>query len=135
MVKDAEANAAADKEKRALIEAKNQAESLVHEAEKNLSEHGSIIKGEDKAAIEADMQALKDVLDGSDKDAIEAKTQQLTQSLMKIGEDIYKAQQAAAAAGDETSGDSTAGDSDVKEGEILDADFEEVDGEDKKNAS
>lgn len=123
MVKDAEAHASDDKKRRELIEAKNRGESLMHEAEKNLREHGDKVKADDKAAIEGDIAALKAELERDDKEAIEAKTNALTQSLMKIGEDIYKAQQAAQAGAD-TAPDAT---SDAgKDGEILDADFEEI---------
>lgn len=136
MVKDAEANAASDKERRALIELKNQAESLTHEAEKNLAEHGDKISAEDKETIEKDVQALKDIMENDDKADLEAKTQALTQSLMKIGEDIYKAQQEAAATdGEAASADATASDDgDAVDGEILDAEFEEVE-DDKKDSA
>ena len=131
MVHDAESHAADDKKRRELVEAKNQAESLVHSAEKNLEEHGSAISSEDKKAIESDLEALKAALEAEDKDEIEAKTQALSQSTMKLGEAIYKAQQ-------EQDADSASVDSDdevtdaevVDEGEVLDADFEEVDGDD-----
>ncbi len=124
MVKDAAANASEDKKRRELIEAKNRGESLVHEAEKNLKEHGDKVKAEDKTAIEGDMASLKAELERDDKEAIEAKTNALTQSLMKIGEDIYKAQQAAGAgAGDDGAASAS---SDGQDGEILDADFEEI---------
>ncbi len=135
MVKDAEANAASDKERRALIELKNQAESLTHEAEKNLAEHGDKIKTEDKEAIEKDIQALKDIMEHDDKADLEAKTQALTQSLMKIGEDIYKAQQEAAATDGEAPTDAAASDNaEAVDGEILDAEFEEVE-DDKKDSA
>ena len=129
MVKDAEANAAEDKKKRESIEAKNRGESLIHEAEKNLKEHAAHIKPEDKSKIESDVKSLRDVLEGHDKAAIEAKTEALTQSLMKIGEDIYRAQQeagAGASPSDSDSGQSEPTNAQGKDGEILDADFEEV---------
>ena len=131
MVHDAESHAADDKKRRELVEAKNQAESLVHSAEKNLEEHGSAISSEDKKAIESDLEALKAALEAEDKDEIEAKTQALSQSTMKLGEAIYKAQQEQDA--DSASVDSDDGVTDaevVDEGEVLDADFEEVDGDD-----
>ena len=135
MVKDAEANAASDKERRELIELKNQAESLTHEAEKNLAEHGDKIDAADKEAIEKDIQALKDIMENDDKADLEAKTQALTQSLMKIGEDIYKAQQEAAATQGEAPADATASDdAEAVDGEILDAEFEEVE-DDKKDSA
>jgi molecular chaperone DnaK len=133
MVKDAEANAAEDKKRRELIELRNQAESILHEAEKNLNEHGDKLKAEDKAAIESDMAALKDSMESDSKEVLEEKLQALTQSLMKVGEDIYKAQQEAAAAeGDVSSEASQDAPEHVAEGEVLDADFEEIDEDDKK---
>ena len=133
MVKDAELNAAEDKKRRELIEAKNQAESLLHEADKNLKEHGDKIKSGDKSAIESDIASLRQVLEGTDKDAIAKATATLTQSLMKIGEDIYKAQKEAEASGGDAaaSGGSTAAPGAAKDGEILDADFEEIKDEKK----
>ncbi len=138
MVKEAEANASADKKKRELVEARNQAESLIHEAEKNIDEHGDKIKEEDKTQIEADVAALKEVIEQDDLTVINDKTQALTQSLMKIGEDIYKAQQqqqtetdAASGDGDAEADTSSESDGDA-ETEILDADYEEIDDEKKE---
>ena len=128
MVKDAEANAAADKEKRALIESRNKAESLAHEAEKNLKEHGALVSASDKEAIEADVKAVREVLESSNKAEIDAKTEALTQSLMKLGEAIYKAQQSAGA-GAQASADAPS--APTADGDIVDATFEEV-SDDKK---
>ena len=127
MVKDAEANAAADKEKRALIESRNRGESLVHEAEKNLKEHGDKVSDEERSKIESDIADVKAVLESANKAEIDAKTEALTQSVMKLGEAAYKAQQAA---GPETA--SAAPEAPTSDGEVLDATFEEVD-DDKKN--
>ncbi len=137
MIKDAEANATADKEKRALIEAKNKAESLAHEAEKNLREHGSLIGDSERTQIEADIKAVREALETADKADIEAKAQSLAQSMMKLGEAAYKAQQSgAAASGAEAasgSAETAAGnDAQPAQGEVLDASFEEVD-DSKKN--
>ena len=136
MVKDAEAHADEDKEKRAKIEARNRAEALVHDTEKNLAEHGDKIGADDKAAVEADVQKLKDALEGDDKGNIEAATQALVQSAQKIGEAIYKASQEAAAA--EGSGDTSAEAKPAGDGKdddkVVDADFEEVDDDKKKSA-
>ncbi len=129
MVKDAEANAAADKEKRALIEAKNKAESLVHEAEKNLREHGDKVDAADKAKIESDIADVKAVLESANKTDIDAKTEALTQSLMKLGEAIYKAQQAGPAAETSEAPSAPTGDSDA---EVVDATFEDVSDDDTK---
>jgi len=135
MVKDAEANASADKEKRALIESRNKAESLVHEAEKNLKEHGSLVSEDEKSAIEADITALRDVLESGNKAEIDSKTEALTQSVMKLGEAIYKAQ-ASAAPGDATAsgsaGDAGAESTNAADGEVLDAQFEDVSDDEKK---
>ncbi|MEJ0010875.1 MAG: molecular chaperone DnaK [Alphaproteobacteria bacterium] len=135
MIKDAEANAAADKDKRALIEARNKAESAVHEAEKNLREHGSLVGDVEKAQIESDVKALKDILETADKAQLEQKTEALGQSLMKLGEAIYKAQQQAgpAAASPEGSADGTAQpQASAPEGDVVDAQFEDVSDDDKK---
>ena len=129
MVKDAEANAESDKERRALVEAKNQAEATINEAEKNLTEHEAIIKAEDKSTIESAVSDLKTTLESDVAADIEAKTQTLTEALMKIGEDIYKAQQEQEASGGEDGGDDSAkssSDSDSDDAEVLDADFEEI---------
>jgi molecular chaperone DnaK len=129
MVKDAEANATADKEKRALIEAKNKAEALAHEAEKNLREHGGLVSESEKSQIEADVKAVREVLESSNKSDIEAKAQALSQSMMKLGEAVYKAQQTSgeAAASSAAAADAGAAPSGAAaEGEVLDAQFEDV---------
>ena len=106
---------------------------MVHEAEKNVKEHGDQIPSEDKSQIESDIAALKEVSEGDDAAAIEAAVEALTQSMMKIGEIIYKAQQDAAASEQPEGGEAPQADAsdDAADGEILDADFEEVD-DDKK---
>ncbi len=133
MVKDAEANAEEDKKRRALIEAKNQADGLVHSAEKNLAEHGDKIPAEDKEAIEKDIAALKEALEADDAERIEQQTQALTQSSMKLGEAIYKAEQEKAAAEGGATGES-AGDagSAANDDGVVDASYEEVDDDKKK---
>src|SRR5689334_17462982 len=93
MVKDAEAHAAEDKKRRAAIEAKNQAEALIHSAEKQLKDNEGKVAAADKAAVEAAITELKAVKDGDDVAAIEAKTNDLTQALMKVGEALYRAGQ------------------------------------------
>lgn len=128
MVKDAEAHAAEDKKRRALVEARNQAEALIHSAEKQLQESGEKIPTGDKSGIEAAIAALKEVKDSEDQSAIEAKTNELTQALMKAGEALYKASQAEGqtnqAGADQASDGSTAEPANDK---VVDADFEEVD--------
>jgi len=126
MVKDAEANAAADKRKRELVEARNRADASIHDIEKNLKEHGEKLSPAEKSAVEADVAALKEAMAGEDADAIQSRTQALQQSAMKLGEAMYKASQAEAAG---TSGPE-AGTGPQKDEKVVDATFEEVD--DKK---
>ncbi|WP_010301308.1 molecular chaperone DnaK [Candidatus Odyssella thessalonicensis] len=126
MVKDAEANAEADKKRREAIEAKNHAESMIHTTEKTLSEHGDKISAEDKAAIEKDLEALKQAVTGDDAEDIKAKTNTLMQSSMKLGEAMYKAQQEAPASGADAAA--------AAEGTVVDAEYEEVQEDNKKKA-
>jgi molecular chaperone DnaK len=133
MVKDAEANAETDKKKREEVDVKNQADSLVFQVEKNLKEHGDKISSEDKSKIETDLNDLKEAVEKNDLDLIKTKTQELTQSSMKMGEAMYKDQQANGAPGAE-SGDQPQPDDRAdapKDDDVIDADFEEVD-DDKK---
>jgi molecular chaperone DnaK len=135
MVKEAEQNAEADKKRRALVEAQNQADGLIHATEKTLAEHGEGVSAEDKAKIEADVEALREAMKGDDPDDINAKVQALQQSSMKMGEAMYKAQQEAAEqasqAGPGADADAGTGGSKADDG-VVDADFEEVD-DSKKN--
>ena len=109
MVKDAEANAEADKERREGVEAKNRAEALVHSTEKNLGEYGDKIEAEDKQAIEDALATLKETLGKEDADleAINAEAQALAQASMKLGEAMYK--EGAAAADADAAADAAAG--------------------------
>ena len=125
MVKDAEEHAADDKKRREAVEARNQAEALVHQTEKSLEEHGDKVEAQDKAAIESDLVALKEALEGEDGDAVQEKLEALVTSSMKLGEAIYKADQAAA---EEAMSEGEAGDE--ADETIVDADFEEVDDDD-----
>ena len=125
MVKDAETHASDDKKRREVIERKNQAESLLHNAEKNLKEHGDRVPAEDKAAIERDIDGLRGVLESGDAAQIQAKTEALQQSAMKLGEAMYKAQQQDAAGPEASSQPAPDG--------VVDADFEEVK-DDKRTA-
>ena len=119
MVKDAEANAEADKERRESVEVRNNAESLIHATEKSISENEDTVETEDREAAEAAIAELRTALEGDDKAEIEAKAQALTQAAMKIGEAVYKAQQEAAG--------EAAAEADAQDEEnIVDADFEEV---------
>ena len=98
MVKDAELHAADDKKRRELIDLKNHGESLIHDTEKSLKEYGDKVSAADKSTIEAALAALKTELQGEDSEGIKAKTNDLMQAQMKLGEAMYKAQQAAGGA-------------------------------------
>ena len=133
MVKEAQTNAEADKKRRAAVEAKNQAEGMLHSVEKSLKEHGDKIPAADKDASEKDMHSLKDALSSEDVEKIEQATQALTQSSMKMGEFIYKAEQEKAAAAGAQDGDTGAqASSNAAEGDVVDATFEEVDAKKKQ---
>ena len=128
MVKDAEANAESDKKKRELVDTRNQADTMIHSSEKNLSEYGDKVTADEKAAIEKDVKALKDLLESEDLEKIKSALEALTQSSMKLGEAMYKEQQAAAGAAEPNQGDGQ-----PKDENVVDADFEEVK-EDSKQA-
>ncbi|NDB68505.1 MAG: molecular chaperone DnaK, partial [Methylocystaceae bacterium] len=117
MVKDAEAHAAEDKQRRELVDAKNHAEASVHAAEKSLAEYGDKVSAADKSALEAAIASLKNALEGEDVDSIKAKTTELAQASMKLGEAMYKTQQAEAggASGGEQPHD-----------DVIDAEFKDV---------
>ena len=128
MVKDAEANAEADKKKKEVVEAKNQAEALVHTTEKTLKENGDKISSADKEAIEKEINALKTALEADDLSSIKEKTESLMQASMKLGEAMYKAQAAGAQAQGAAQGADTGASSteQPKDDKVVDADFEEV---------
>ncbi len=120
MVKDAEANAAEDKKRRAGVDAKNHADSMVHSTEKALAEHGSKVEESERRAIEDAVSDLKEALKGDDAEAITAKTNTLAQASMKLGEAMYKQAAESDAAKDAAKDD------------VVDAEFTEVD-DDKNN--
>ena len=124
MVKDAEANAEADKARRESAEARNNAESLIHATEKTIAENEDKIELADKDAAEIAISDLQTALESEDLDDINAKAQALSQAAMKIGESVYKAQQEAEAAGDAAADAQTDGE------DVVDADFEEVSDDD-----
>jgi len=126
MFKDAESHAADDKKRKEAVEARNHADGLIHTTEKNLTEFGDKVPADQKAAIETDLKALKDVLDSGDAETIKAKTDALMQSSMKLGEAMYQAQQEGGAA---PGADAAHGHA-AQDG-VVDADFEEVDGDKK----
>jgi molecular chaperone DnaK len=126
MVRDAEANADADKQRRELVETRNQAESLLHSTKKSLEEHGDKVDGSTVEAIELAMNALEEALKSEDPGKIKGGITNLTDAAMKLGEAIYKAQAA-------EEGSSDAGE-DAPRGvddDIVDADFEDM-GDDKR---
>ena len=127
MVKDAEANAESDKARKELVEAKNQAESLIHSTRKALEEHGDKVDGSTVEAIELAIGALEETLKSDDAGKIKGGIQNVTDSAMKLGEAIYKASQAEAAAKEDGEDDGPRGVDD----DIVDADFEDL-GDDKK---
>jgi molecular chaperone DnaK len=126
MVKEAEANKEADKEKREEVDAKNHADSLIASTEQSLKEHGSKISEADKKAIEKDMEDLKEAIKSDKTEDIKTKTQQLMTSSMKLGEAIYKAQQ-------DTAGASKTDTKPDDKKDVVDAEFEEVKDDNKKN--
>jgi molecular chaperone DnaK len=141
MVKDAEAHAEEDKKRRELVEAKNQADGLIHSTERSLAEAGDKVPQGDRDAVTAAIQALKDVVGSDDVGQIKAKTDSLAQVAMKLGEALYKAQQAGEAGpggpqggagpGAGAGGGHPGGGDD----KVVDADFEEVDDQKKRGSA
>jgi molecular chaperone DnaK len=121
MVKDAEANAEADKKRREMVEARNHAEAMVHQVEKNLTEHGDKLPAADKADAEAAVAATRSAMDGTDPEALKAATERLSQAAMKIGEHMYKAQGAAEPGATGPGAEN-----------VVDAEFEDLDDSKKK---
>ncbi|MER8896016.1 molecular chaperone DnaK [Mesorhizobium sp. M0676] len=128
MVKDAEANAETDKQRRALVEARNQAEALVHSSEKSLKEYGDKVSETERTAISEAITALKAAAEGDDAADIEAKSQTLAEASMKLGQAMYEASQKEAAEAD-AKADA------AKDSDVVDADFEEIDETDEKKKS
>jgi molecular chaperone DnaK len=140
MVKDAEAHAEEDKKRRELVEAKNNADALIHTTERTLRESGDKVPQGDREAVEQAIQALKDTLGSEDSGQIKAKTEALAQTSMKLGEALYKAQQeqqagpgegGPGAGGSSHGGPAGAGGND----KVVDADFEEVDDQKKRGSA
>ncbi|NKK67063.1 molecular chaperone DnaK [Rhizobium leguminosarum bv. viciae] len=129
MVKDAEAHASEDKKRREAVEARNQAESLIHSSEKSLKDYGDKVSEADRTAISDAIAALKTASEASEPDAddIKAKTQTLMEVSMKLGQAIYEAQQAESGA---------AGDASAEGGDnVVDADYEEIKDDDRKKSA
>ena len=132
MVKDAESNKEADKKKREAVDARNQADTLLHSTEKNLKEHGGKVSDADKKAIEDSSANLRNALKGTDIEEIKKKTQDLVQASMKLGEAIYKSQQSSKP---ETGAPKDAKKEDKKDENVVDADFEEVKDDNKEKSA
>jgi molecular chaperone DnaK len=132
MVKDAELNAAEDKKKLELVQARNSADALVHSVRKSLAEHGAKLDAGEKEKIEAALKDVEEALKGEDKADIEAKTEALMAASQKLGEKIYAetqaAQAAAGAAGAEApqAEPATAGAKAAADDNVVDAEFKEV---------
>ena len=132
MVKEAEANAESDKKKRENIDAKNQADSMIHSAEKNLREFGDKVSDQEKNAIENDIKNLKDAIASDDSEKIKSGLEALTQSSMKLGEAMYKSQQQDASQPsdqEQATGDKAS----EKNEKVVDAEFEEVKEDNKQS--
>ena len=125
MVKDAEANKEEDKKKRETVDARNQADTIIHTTEKNLKEHSNKISDAEKKAIETGISDLRNALKGTDIEEVKKKTQSLVQSSMKLGEAIYKSQQKNSGPKNTQPNESTKSGDKNKEN-VVDADFEEV---------
>jgi molecular chaperone DnaK len=128
MVKEAEANKAEDEKRKAGVDARNQADSVIHSTEKALAEHGDKVSAEDKEAIETALADLKSSLEGDDAEAISARTNTLIQASMKLGEAMYKAQSEGGDAG------AAPGTEQAPEEDVVDAEFEEVGDDENKSA-
>jgi molecular chaperone DnaK len=128
MVKDAEAHAAEDKSRRERVEARNNADAMIHATEKSLKDYGDKVGAADKQAIEGAIAELRGVMDGEDTAAIKAKTDNLAQVSMKLGEAMYKDSQATAGA---AAGGGEHGHTGASGEKVVDAEFEEVDPEKK----
>jgi molecular chaperone DnaK len=130
MVKEAESNKETDKKKREAVDARNQADTLLHSTEKNLKEHGSKVSDADKKAIEDASANLRNALKGTDVEEIKKKTQDLVQASMKLGEAIYKSQQSA-----KPEDKNNSNKEEKKDDNVVDADFEEVKDENKEKSA
>ncbi len=125
MVKDAELHAAEDKKRRELVDVRNQAEAMIHSAEKSLTEYAGKIADSDKSAVESAVASLKGVIQGEDVEAIKARTNDLAQASMKLGEALYKAGNAEPGGGEGHA---------AQKDDVIDADFKEVGPDEKKSA-
>jgi len=130
MVQEAEANAEEDKKRREAVETRNQGEALIHGAQKAVSDLGDKAEAGAKADVEAGIEALQAALDSDDLEAIKARSAELSQSMMKMGEAAYSAEQEAA----ETTGNADSNATSDSDDSVVDAEFEEVDGDNAGNS-
>ena len=130
MVQDAEAHAEDDRKALELVTARNQLDALIHSTHKSLKEYGDQLGGDDKSAIENALKDAESVVKGDDKDAINAKAEALAAAAQKLGEKMYAAEQAKAQAGGEA-GASSGAETKQDEGDVVDAEFTEVKDENK----
>jgi molecular chaperone DnaK len=119
MVKEAEENAEADKDRKDLVEAKNQAESLIHSTEKSIQEHGDKVDPTTIEAIELSIKALQETLESEDPDKIRSRSQDVTEAAMKLGEAIYKSES-------ENPPDQSESNNENQDDDVFDADFEDL---------
>jgi molecular chaperone DnaK len=132
MVKDAELNAAEDKKKLEIVQARNSADAMVHSVKKSLGEHGDKLEAGEKEKIEAALKDVEEALKGDDKDVIEGKTEDLMKASQKLGEKMYADAQAAAATAGGGGGDGGATADAAKaqakpaDDNVVDAEFKEV---------
>jgi molecular chaperone DnaK len=132
MVREAEANAEADKKRREFVEAKNHADALIHQVEKTLKENEGKVSAQDKGEAESAVAAARSAMEGNDAEALKQASERLSQVAMRIGEAMYKAQ---AAAGGPPPGGTAGGSGGAQaEDKVVDAEFEEVDEQRKKSA-
>jgi molecular chaperone DnaK len=131
MVKDAEAHAAEDKKRRELVETRNQAEALVHSAEKALKDYGDKVSAADKSVIEAAITETRGLLASEDAEALKAASNKLAEAQMKLGEAMYRDQQGGGSGGDAGPGASGG----ARDENVVDADFEEVKDDGKKKSA
>ena len=137
MINEAEQNAEADKERREMVETRNQAEQLIHSTEKMLTDFGEKVDASDKSEIEKLIEDAKSAISGDDASQIKSTMEALQQGSMKLGEAMYKAQQeeGQAAPDVDNSGEGSSGQGSETDSEVVDADFEEVDDKDDKKSA
>ena len=128
MIKDAEAHAEEDHKMREMVEARNQADAMIHATEKSLKDLGEQVEGDDKANIETAIATLKTAMEGNDKEEIESKTQALAEASSKLAEKAYAA--SSEGGPEPVDANASAGSGDAND-DVVDAEFEEVE-DDKK---